>query len=320
MHSSQINCEISVLITCHNEDKYIETCIRSVLDQTIFNLIEEIIVINDSSTDNSFKILKNLSNECHRLKIIQADFGSLSKARNLGIKLSKGKYIAILDGDDFWSKTKLENQLEKIKDIAEDYGLLYTNYIDFDDNKLDEGKKISVRSFNKISNNQLIKYFCKDGPIVPSTIFIKSDVVKNIGKFDKNLKYYEDTDFYLRLLEKYKIFHLQDYSCYKRRHPNQITNKLYELIPFGDQVIHKSALRNKNLNKFKKIRYARNRNKAALQAITIYNYKFIALKLIIQSIKFNPSNLLAWMILILLLFPRTLIFFKIKKIKKFKKK
>ena len=133
MHSSQINCEISVLITCHNEDKYIETCIRSVLDQTIFNLIEEIIVINDSSTDNSFKILKNLSNECSRLKIIQADFGSLSKARNLGIKLSKGKYIAILDGDDFWSKTKLENQLEKIKDIAEDYGLLYTNYIDFDD-------------------------------------------------------------------------------------------------------------------------------------------------------------------------------------------
>ena len=84
------------------------------------------------------------------------------------------------------------------------FQIIYTNYIDFDDSKKSY-KKIQVRSFNN-SNNQLKEYFCKDGPIVPSTILIRSDVFNTIKNFNESLKYYEDTDFYLRVLEKYKIF------------------------------------------------------------------------------------------------------------------
>ena len=108
---------ITVIITCHNEGKFIEQCIRSVFDQTIFNLIYEIIVINDSSTDNSKEILNSLKKECSILRIIDSNNKSLSKSRNQALSLSSGKYIAILDGDDFWLDTKLEKQFEIIEKL-----------------------------------------------------------------------------------------------------------------------------------------------------------------------------------------------------------
>jgi len=65
---------ISVIITCHNEEEFIERCIRSVLNQTIFEKILEIIVILDSSTDNSEKIINELYKKCLKIKIIKSCF------------------------------------------------------------------------------------------------------------------------------------------------------------------------------------------------------------------------------------------------------
>ena len=139
---------ITVIITCHNEGKFIEQCIRSVFDQTIFNLIYEIIVINDSSTDNSKEILNSLKKECSILRIIDSNNRSLSKSRNQALNLSNSTYIAILDGDDFWTKFKLENQLKTLKKLDDNYALVYTNFIDFTDGDFENIKKIKVRSLN----------------------------------------------------------------------------------------------------------------------------------------------------------------------------
>jgi len=306
---------VSIIITCHNEEKFIKECINSVLNQTAFEIIKEIIVVVDSTTDSSIEIIKNLSKKNDKIKIFEVSYKSLSKSRNFGIKNSTTNYIAFLDGDDYWSKEKLENQFLQIKKLDKSYAFIYTNYIDFDDSKKSY-KKIQVRSFNN-SNNQLKEYFCKDGPIVPSTILIRSDVFNTIKNFNESLKYYEDTDFYLRVLEKYKIFFLNEYSCYKRRHPKQITNKLYDLIPYGDDVINISLLRNSNLNKLQNIRKSRNRVKAAIQSITILNEKKKALYLIVDSIKFNFFNYLSWVSLISLILPKKINLLIINMIKSF---
>lgn len=306
---------VSIIVTCHNEEKFIQECINSVLNQTAFEIIKEIIVVVDSTTDSSIEIIKNLSKKNDKIKIFEVKYKSLSKSRNFGIKKSTTNYIAFLDGDDYWSKEKLEIQFLQIKKLDKTYAFIYTNYIDFDDSKK-YYKKIQVRSFNN-SNNQLKEYFCKDGPIVPSTILIRSDVFNTIKNFDESLKYYEDTDFYLRVLEKYKIFFLNEYSCFKRRHPNQITNKLYDLIPYGDDVINISLLRNSNLNKLQNIRKSRNRVKAAIQSITILNEKKKAFYLIVDSIKFNFFNYLSWVSLISLILPKKINLLIINMIKSF---
>ena len=298
---------ITVIITCHNEGKFIEQCIRSVFDQTIFNLIYEIIVINDSSTDNSKEILKRLKKECSILRIIDSNNRSLSKSRNQALSLSSGKFIAILDGDDFWLDSKLEKQFEIIEKLDKNYALIYTNFIHFKNDDLENITKVSVKSHNRNYKNQLIEYFCKDAPLVPSTIFFRSHILKDIGYFDENIRFYEDTDFYLRLLEKYKIFHIPYFSCYKRQHQNQITHKIYKTIPDSDIVISKFLERNKNFKKFKKIRMSRNRNKAALHTLRNFDQKLIVFRLIYESLRHNPVNVKTWFILLISIFPKKLI-------------
>lgn len=302
---------VSIIITCHNEEKFITECINSVLNQSAFDLIYEIIVVIDTSTDSSLKIIKSLAQNNPKIKIYEVNYSSLSKSRNYGVYCSSSKYLAFLDGDDYWSTDKLKKQINAFTNLDDEYALIYTNYNDFSDQKLNDFKRVSVRSFNKCKN-QLTKYFCKDGPIVPSSILVRSSVIREIGSFDENLKYYEDTDFYLKILEKHKIFHINDFSCFKRRHQNQITNKLYKLIPYGDMVIDKAILRNKNLLKYKKIRQSRNRNKASIHAKIHLNKNEIALKLIKNSLIINPLSFNSWIILIFILFPNFIGFFIFK--------
>lgn len=300
---SKDNFCISVIVTCHNEEKFIEECIRSIINQSEFDKIIEIIVVNDSSEDNSEIILNKLADECHKIKIIKSNGRSLSRSRNLAIEHARGQYIAILDGDDYWAKNKIEIQIKAFSNLNEKYGLIYTNFIDLDEKKIQ--KKITVNSFNLNLKNQLEKYFCIDGPIIPSTILVKSEVFRIVGKFDENLKYYEDTDFYLRVLEQYFIYHLNEFCCIKRRHANQITHKLYKLIQFGDLVINKAVSRNNKLENFKNMRFSRNRTKAAIQSITLYHDKSVAFKLILESIKYK-FKIIHILILIMIIFPHNI--------------
>jgi glycosyltransferase involved in cell wall biosynthesis len=111
---------ISVIIPAHNVEKYIKKCLTSVFNQTYKNI--EIILIDDFSTDRTIKIAKTFQKKYSNLKIIRlVNYGlkrrsGISTARNLGIRLAKGEFIALLDGDDLWSEEKLDLQINLIKD------------------------------------------------------------------------------------------------------------------------------------------------------------------------------------------------------------
>lgn len=89
---------ISVVIPIYNVEKYLDSCIESVIRQTYQNL--EILLVNDGSTDQSEKICREYANKDARIKIINRKNGGLSAARNSGIREAKGKYIFLLDSDD----------------------------------------------------------------------------------------------------------------------------------------------------------------------------------------------------------------------------
>ena len=94
---------ISVIIPVYNGENDIKKCIDSVINQTYKNL--EIIIINDGSTDNTFKILKEYKNKYgDKLVVIDQKNKGQAIARNNGIKKSTGKYITFLDADDYLKK------------------------------------------------------------------------------------------------------------------------------------------------------------------------------------------------------------------------
>ncbi len=89
---------ISIIIPVYNVEKYLSKCLDSVINQTYKNL--EIICINDSSQDNSLKILKRYAEIDSRIKVIVKENEGVSEARNRGLDVSNGEYIMFVDADD----------------------------------------------------------------------------------------------------------------------------------------------------------------------------------------------------------------------------
>lgn len=98
--------KVSVIIPVYNVQEYLEECVESVRSQTLKNI--EIICVNDGSTDESPRILRELEKQDSRIKIVDKPNGGLSSARNLGMKEASGEYILFLDSDDYLDLTALK--------------------------------------------------------------------------------------------------------------------------------------------------------------------------------------------------------------------
>lgn len=112
-----MNCNISIIVPVYNGEKYIEKCVKSLLSQKIKKI--EIIFINDGSNDNSKLILDKLSKEYSNIKVLHQDNKGPGAARNLGIKIARGKYIGFVDVDDY----PKEDMYLKLYSLAEKYDL-----------------------------------------------------------------------------------------------------------------------------------------------------------------------------------------------------
>lgn len=105
---------ISIITPCYNGEKYIAQTIESVLAQT--HKEWEMIVIDDGSKDNSAEVIRTYSEKCSKIKLIQQKNAGSAAARNHGIRLAEGRYIALLDADDLWEPEFLEKQIQFMRE------------------------------------------------------------------------------------------------------------------------------------------------------------------------------------------------------------
>ena len=103
---------VSVILPVYNVEEYLCKCVDSVLAQTYRNL--EVILVDDGSMDNSSKLCEEYAKKDNRIKVIHQKNGGLSAARNTGIKIAKGKYIAFLDADDELRNDFLQKMFDAI--------------------------------------------------------------------------------------------------------------------------------------------------------------------------------------------------------------
>ena len=114
---------VSIIMPNYNSEKYVASTIQSVLDQTYQNW--ELIFVDDSSTDDSLKIVKTFKDE--RIKIFKNEVNSgAAISRNYALRMAKGKWIAFLDSDDLWENEKLTRQLSFM--VENSYDFTYTYY------------------------------------------------------------------------------------------------------------------------------------------------------------------------------------------------
>jgi glycosyltransferase involved in cell wall biosynthesis len=293
---------ISVVITCHNEEAYIEQCVNSVVTQSDYQDIKEIFVVDDGSTDNSPKLLAQLKLNCNKLKVITTKGLGLPAARNIAIKSASSEFIAFLDADDFWTKNKLQNQLKAFKNNPL-IGLVYGDIWDFKKSDASDAKYISVRSLNRFHTNQLVEYFIKDAPIIPSTTICRKEVFETVGLFNEQFTTSEDTEMYLRVAEKWKFFHVQSADCYKRKKEGQITHKLEKLLNNQNKISAIAISRNPYLKKFAKKRESYRNVKVGIDCLIRHKEKKKTFTYAIKSLKLNPLNFRAWALLIMVALP-----------------
>ncbi len=192
---------ISVVIPAYNAEQCIGKAIESIANQT--RAVDEIIVVNDGSTDNTVEvitqIIKGLSVD---IRIINQENSGPSKARNRGIKESKGDWVAFLDADDIWEKEKIQKQMEQLESHAE-YAVVGS--------LLEFSTINSNRAFEKIKfSDLLIK-----NKVFTSTVIARKNALIEAGGFREDMKYSEDYNLWLKLTKKHPVMVLNNrLVCY----------------------------------------------------------------------------------------------------------
>lgn len=196
---------ISIIIPCYNSGRYLAETLESVWQQSHQNF--EIIAIDDGSQDDTLAILHKFAEQDSRIHVLSQSNAGVSAARNKAAAHAKGEYIVCLDSDDKLSANFLEKTLEiaeRNPKIAFVYGRLET----FER----ERTKIKQKQW---STTQILECSC-----IPITSLVRTLAFRQIGGFDETLKYGEDWELYIALLEQGWEHQYCDDVClyYRRRH------------------------------------------------------------------------------------------------------
>lgn len=190
---------VSVVIPMYNSQRTIIRALESVVNQSFKNHIEEIIVVNDGSTDDSLKLIQEFcENSLIKIIVLNQNNQGVSSARNNGMELAKGDWIALLDADDEWLPHKLEKQIEQ---------LIANPEIDFLGCSL-VGKNLKILS-KKITNlyKADIKDICIKMFPQTSTAIFKKKIFDEIGGYDINQKYAEDGNYFMKICSLYNYYY-----------------------------------------------------------------------------------------------------------------
>ena len=237
--------EISAIIPTFNRDNFIEKCVISILNQS--KMPEEIIVIDDGSTDNTWNILKELGfsdseKKQNSLRYIFQRNKGVSAARNFGIQSSRNEHIAFLDSDDFWLENKSEKQIESLKSNAFRFRLSHTN-----ERWFRNGLRVNAHAKHKKAGGDIFFNCLKLCCISPSSVIVERSVFDEFGFFDESLPACEDYDFWLRFCAFEKVHFVSESLLIKNGgHDGQLSKLHWGMDRFRVRALEK-LLRNPNL-------------------------------------------------------------------------
>ena len=229
----------SIIMNCHNGEKFLYESINSVLNQTYNNW--ELIFYDNFSNDKSVAIASSFNDK--RIKIYRSNsFLNLYHARNEAIKKINGKYICFLDTDDFWTKDKIQQQIEFLE-TNKQYSMVYSNFFLFNEKK--KHKRIYFNFF--LPNGRITKKILKKYTIGILTTCIKSEIFKS-AKFNEKLNIIGDFDFFVKLSTTLNIGSIQAPLAFYREHESNYSKKNIKIhIEELKEWIENNELKFKNL-------------------------------------------------------------------------
>jgi glycosyltransferase involved in cell wall biosynthesis len=205
-NNDSVTPKISVLMSVYNGMSSVGQAIQSILDQTFRDF--EFIIINDGSTDDTQKILKNLTDS--RVRIFMQSNTGLTIALNRGLKSCRGEFIARMDADDISMPERLEKQLIFLNNNLE-VGMVGTAFTEID------GKgQVLLKKPCLIEDNQLRKTLIKYNPFCHTSVMIRRSALTKAGFYDESFSYAQDYELWFRIAQYYQLANLPLFLTKKR--------------------------------------------------------------------------------------------------------
>lgn len=212
--------KISVFVACYNYGRFLEKCLQSILSQT--RKADEILVIDDCSTDNTPEIAKRFKKKITYIRHPK-NLGS-SKTFNIGPKLAKGDYILAISADDWLAPTMLEKEaaiLDKNRKVGLVYSLAYQ--VQNQKKRLILPGNLPTKSY--IARKEDFELLLTRGCFIPAqTAMVRRSVYQKLGYWDVNLRHAQDFEMWTRIAKYYPLAYLAQPLAYYRIHKKSLTS------------------------------------------------------------------------------------------------
>lgn len=216
---------VSVIMPAYNVEKFIQQSIDSVMAQTFTSW--ELIVIDDGSTDNTVAVVKSNQDKNANIFLIQQKNKKQGAARNAGLKIARGKFIAFLDSDDMWMPNKLEVQLR----YAEKADVIYCGGTIFTES-VEKGKPWETE-FGLFSAREMYAKLYTYNPIPNQAVLVNREWVTKIGYQNESMEVVgcEDWEYWIRLAKNgATFFGINDNLFLYRVHPDGTSRNRIQMI------------------------------------------------------------------------------------------
>ena len=260
--SEKESYSLSIVLPVFNVEKYLERCIKSILEGTYKDL--ELVIVNDGTKDNSENIIIRYLEKYNNITYIVKENGGLSHARNVGYTYAKGEYIAFFDSDDYIEKDMYEKLMAKVKDYNYDI-VVCDLYMEYEQT----GKKIYVGSNVEKEYKDVEEY--NNGISIRKEIMEKIYIAVHNKIYKKKLiektfengmpfvngMYYEDIVYTYSILQNTRsISFVKEPLYYYVQRIGSISNnydkKLYDIITSVEMLIE-NAVENNRFEDYKEI-------------------------------------------------------------------
>jgi len=196
---------VSAIITTYNRKDFVQEAVDSVLVQTYGDW--ELIVVDDGSIDDTGEALQGYGEQL--LYTYEANQG-VSKARNRGLELAQGEFIAYLDSDDLWLSQKLQVQVACMDEHPEAQ-ICYTDEI-----WIRRGVRVNPKKKHAKYSGEIYPHCLPLCIISPSSALMRRGLFEQVGDFDTQLPVCEDYDLWLRVASRFPVFFIPQKLIVKR--------------------------------------------------------------------------------------------------------
>jgi glycosyltransferase involved in cell wall biosynthesis len=230
---------VSVVIPAYNVAPFIRETIDSILAQSFKDY--EIILVNDGSPDTT-ELERALEPYLGRVRYLKQENSGAAAARNAGLRVARGTYIAFLDADDYWMENYLEEQIAFIRQ-ADHYDLVYADALLFGDSALHGRTYMEIApSHGEVTFEKLVRDECN---VITSGVVARRQVLLDVGLFDEELRRAQDYDLWLRLAKAgARLGYQRKVLLRYRIHSDSLSGDAIRQIERHLTVLSKTARRN----------------------------------------------------------------------------